>query len=154
MLSAACYAQDAPASSLDKKLDAPFAAFRAGIAVSPTPGADVGLDVTFPRLRIGRSWCTRADLEFSAHLDSPSFGSRRDAIITLILCEVYTPGGVNRGRWFVGGGMGASFGPRSGLGGKVFAGLNLTSVVSIEAEGQFSPGSPARAVLMLRWSAL
>ena len=154
VLSAAGHAQTAPPASLDKKLDSPFAAFRAGIVVSPAPNVDVGLDFTFPRLRIGPAWTSRADLEFSARFDSPSFGSRRDAVIALSLCQVYTPGGVNRGRYFAGGGLGGSFGPRSGLSGKVFAGVNLSPIVSVEAESQFPPNARVRAVLMLRLSAL
>ena len=60
----------------------------------------------------------------------------------------------SRGRWFLGGGLGPSFGPHSGLAGKLFAGINFTPVVSLEAEAQFPPESGTRAVIMLRFSAL
>ena len=147
-------AQAAPASGVDKRLDSPFAALRLGVVVTPVASVDTGLDITFPRLRIGASWTSRVDLDLSARFDSPSFASRRDAELALSLCQVYTPGGVNRGRYFLGAGLGPSFGPRSGLGGKVFAGMNFTPVVSIEAEVQLPPSAPVRAVLMLRLSAL
>jgi hypothetical protein len=141
-------------AGVGKKLDSPFAAFRLGLVGTPVLGVDTGLDVTFPRLRLGPAWTTRADLDVSAHLRSRSFGSRRDAVVALSACQVYTPGGVNRGRLFLGAGLGPSFGPHSGLGGKVFAGINVTPVVSLEAEAQLPPNAPVRAVLMLRASAL
>ena len=143
----------APIAAPDK-LDSPFAAFRLGAALSPVASVDGGLDVTFPRLRLGAAWVTRADVDISARFNSASFGSRRDAELALSLCQVYTPGGVNRGRLFLGGGIGTSFGPQSGLSGKLFVGTNLSQVISIEAEAQFPPRSGVRAVLMLRLSAL
>lgn len=150
----AALAQSPSGPGIDKKLDSPFAAFRGGIVVSPVASVDIGLDFTFPRLRLGASWTSRLDLDFSARFSSPSFGSRRDAVAAITACQVYTPGGVNRGRYFLGAGIGPSFGPKSGLGGKVFAGINFTPVISLEAEGQFLPESRARAVIMLRLSAL
>lgn len=141
-------------AGVDKKLDSPFAAFRLGLVATPVLGVDTGLDVTFPRLRLGPAWTTRADLDLSAYLRSRSFGSRRDAAVALSACQVYTPGGVNRGRLFLGAGVGPWFGPRSGFAGKVFAGINVTPIVSVEAEAHLPPRSPVRAVLMLRVSAL
>jgi hypothetical protein len=129
-------------------------AFRIGVAFSSAASVDGGLDVTFPRLRIGPSWTTRFDLDLTARFKSPSFGSRRDAEAWPSLCQVYTPGGVNRGRWFAGAGAGPSFGPRSGFAGKVFAGVNFSPVVSLEAEAQFPPTTGVRTVIMLRLSAL
>ena len=96
----------------------------------------------------------RARIDLSAHFNSRSFGSRRDAAINVSFCQVYTPGGLNRGRYFLGAGIGPSIGPRSGFGAKLFAGINFTPVVSVEAEERFSSAAPARAVLMLRLSAL
>jgi hypothetical protein len=151
---AAAIAQAQPGASVESKLDSPFAAFRLGAAFSPVASVDVGLDVTFPRLKLGPSWTTRVDLDLTARFSSPSFGSRRDAEVWPSFCQVYTPGGVNRGRLFAGAGAGPSFGPRSGLAAKVFAGINFTPVVSVEAEAQFPPAGGARAVLMLRISAL
>ncbi len=150
----AAFAQAPDSSNLDKKLDSPFAAFRIGVVVSPVASVDGGLDITFPRLRIAPSWASRLDLEAAARFNSRSFGSRRDADGLFTICQVYTPGGLNRGRYFLGAGAGVSVGPRSGFGGKVFAGINLSPVVSIEAEGQFVRSSPVRAVLMLRLAAL
>jgi hypothetical protein len=147
-------AQSAGSPSMDTKLDSPFAAFRIGVITSPVASIDTGLDVTFPRLRIGRSWVSRFDLDLSARFNSRSFGSRRDAEIAPTFCQVYTPGGVNRGRFFAGAGIGPWFGPRSGFGGKVFAGINFTPVVSVEVEGQFPPSSAARLAVMVRLSAL
>ncbi len=155
MLSAcAGYAQAPLPSSTDKKLDSPFAAFRLGAAVTPVASLDTGLDITFPRLRIGPAWTTRVDVDFTARFHSASFGSRRDAELALNVCQVYTAGGVNRGRFFLGGGLGPSVGPRNGLTGKVFAGTNFTTVLSLEAEAQFPTSAHVRAVLMLRLSAL
>jgi hypothetical protein len=151
---AAAHGQSPAGSPLDKKLDSPFASFRLGAALSPISTVDAGVDVTFPHLRIGTSWTSRLDVEFGARFNSPSFGSRRDAEVSISACQVYTPGGVNRGRYFLGAGLGPSFGPQSGLRGKIFAGLNFSPVVSIEAEAQFPPNSPVRAVFMLRLSAL
>jgi hypothetical protein len=95
----------------------------------------------------------RFDVDLSAHFNSRSFGSRRDASAAATFCQVYTLGGVNRGRYFVGAGIGPSFGPRSGLGAKVFAGINFTPVVSLEVEGQLPGDSTTRLVAMLRLSA-
>ena len=141
------------ASDFDK-LDSPFASFRLGVIVSPVASIDTGLDVTFPRLRLGPSWATRFDLDLSAHFASASFGSRRDAEAAVSLCQVYTPGGINRGRFFAGAGIGNSFGPHTGLSGKVFAGYNFTPVLSVQAEAQFPPNAPIRPALMLRLAAL
>jgi hypothetical protein len=146
--------QAAPDSSLDKKLDSPFLSFKLGVAVSPVASVDTGFDITFPRLRLGPSWTTRFDLDLTARFNSHSFGSRRDAEIWTSVCQVYTPGGVNRGRYFLGAGLGPSIGPRTGIAGKVFGGVNFTPVVSLEAEAHFPPSSGVRAVLMLRLSAL
>jgi hypothetical protein len=154
LASCAAVAQSSGSSSLDKKLESTFAAFRIGVIATPVASVDTGLDVTFPQLHIGRAWVTRFDLDLSARFNSRSFGSRRDAEIAVALCQVYTPGGINRGRYFVGAGIGPSFGPRSGLAGKVFAGLNFTPVVSLELEGQFPPDSAVRLTAMLRLSAL
>lgn len=151
---ATAIAQSPPTPNTDKKLDSPFAAFRAGAAVSPVASIATGLDITFPRLRIADAWVTRVDVDLSAHFSSPSFGSRRDAEATFSVCQVYTPGGVNRGRYFVGAGFGPSIGPKSGIGGKLLAGINFSPVVSFEVEARFSPQSPVRAVLMVRLSVL
>jgi hypothetical protein len=142
------------AAAEKNSLDSPFAAFRIGIIASPIASIDGGLDVTFPRLKISEQWVSRLDFDFAARFNSPSFGSRRDASFGLTFCQVYTPGGVNRGRWYGGAGLGYFFGPRSALGGKVFVGTNFTRVVSLEVEGQFPGDSTTRAVLMLRLSAL
>lgn len=147
-------AQSGGSSTIDKKLDTPFASLRIGIVASPAASVDTGLDVTFPRLRIGKSWATRLDIDLSARLSSPSFGSRRDAQAAATFCQVYTPGGLNRGRLFLGAGLGPSFGPKSGLGAKVFAGINFSPVVSLSFEAQFTPGSEVRTVGMLRLAAL
>lgn len=147
-------AQSSADASINSKLDSPFAAFRIGVIVSPVASGDTGLDITFPRLRIGRSWVSRLDFDFSARFDSPSFGSPRDAEFAATLCHVYTPGGVNRGRYFVGAGVGPTLGHRFGLGGKVFAGMNFTPVVSLEVEGQFPADTGPREAVMLRLSVL
>jgi hypothetical protein len=138
----------------DPKLDSPFAAFRLGFILSPVASIDGGLDITFPRLRIGEQWTSRVDFDASARFNSRSFGSRRDAELAVTFNQVYTPGGVNRGRFFLGAGIGQTFGPKSGVSGKVFGGVNISRVVSIEVEGQFPPGSPVRLALMGRLSAL
>jgi len=152
--SLAANGQEAADSRSDRRLDSPFAAFRAGVVLTPTRDIDAGLDITFPRLRAGREWVTRFDFDGSARIHSASFGSRRDAQLAIDACQEFTPGGVNRGRWFVGGGIGPVIGPRSGFGGKLFAGYNFTPIVSVEAEAQVQARASTRAVLMLRLSAL
>lgn len=148
------FAQAPAAAGRDSKLDSPFASFRIGVVASPVASIDGGLDVTFPRLRLGPAWASRVDIDVSARFRSRSFGSRRDADVDLNFCQVYTPGGINRGRYFFGAGLGESVGPRSGLSGKLFAGINFTPVFSLTGEAQFLPQSPVRAVLMLRLAAL
>jgi len=138
----------------DPKLDSPFATFRLGAAVSPVASVDGGIDVTFPRLRIAEQWASRLDFDLGARFNSRSFGSRRDAELAVTFNHVYTPGGVNRGRFFLGAGIGETFGPKRGISGKVFGGLNFGRVASIEIEGQLPPGSPVRLVLMGRLAAL
>ena len=142
------------AAGTDNKLDSPYAALRFGIVASPILGADAGLDVTFPRLSLGKSWSTRLDLDLEARLVSRSFGSRRDGEAYTMLCQVYTPGGVNVGRYFVGAGAGVVFGPHSGLAAKLFAGINISKVVSLELEERFPGDATTRTVVMIRFSAL
>ena len=148
-------AQAKTGSGPDRKLDTPFASFRAGLALAPEASVDVGLDVSFPQVRLfGKSWFSRGDVDLTARLDSPSFGSRRDGEAAISLCQVYAPMGANRGRYFIGAGIGPSFGHRNGIGGKLFVGMNFSSVVSVEADAQFPPGASLRAALMVRLSAL
>ena len=138
----------------DRLLATPFATFRLGFSDLPVPTIDGGLDVTFPRLGIAKNWAGRLDLDASARLHSPSFGSTRDAVIALTACQVYTPGGVNRGGIFVGGGIGPSFGAFGGIGGKVFIGTNVTRVLSFELDGQFPGDSSGRIIFLIRGAAL
>lgn len=128
----------------------PFASFRIGTIFTPVISINGGIDVTFPRWGLRRSWVMRADLDISARFASPSFGSRRDATLGVTLCQVYTPQGVNRGNLYLGGGVGMFTGPDSGIGGKLFFGSNLTRIVSLEVEGRFAGRSSAQVMLMLR----
>lgn len=143
-----------PTQRTADSLDSPFAAFRLGVIASPVASIDGGLDVTFPRLTIGKDWVSRVDVDLAARFNSRSFGSRRDASVGLTFCQVFTPGGVNRGRLYAGAGFGYFVGPRSGIGSKVFVGTNLTRVIGLEVEGQFPGDSTARLVVLLRISAL
>lgn len=135
-------------------LHSPFASFRIGVITTPVAGIDGGLDISFPQSHFAKRWVTRIDADLSARLISPSFGSRRDAALGLFFCQVYVPQGVNRSHFFGGFGLGPFIGPRSSIGGKIFGGIQVSRVVSLEAEGQFTGESTTRAVLMLRLSAL
>jgi len=146
-------AQTAPASTRDSKLDSPFASFRVGVSASDSKAVDTGLDVTFPKIGTG-SLVTRLDVDLTAHFRSASFGSRRDSELAISLCGVYAPGGINRGRYFLGAGVGPVAGPQSGIGGKVFGGINFNKSISAEVEGQFPPNSPVRISFLLRLAAL
>lgn len=146
-------AEDGSRSFRDPLIE-PFAAFRVGVVASPTASADLGLDITVPRLRAARNWTTRLDVDLAARFNSPSFGSRRDASVFPALCQVYAPGGVNRGRWYLGAGAGPYFGRHSDLGFKLFGGLNTSRTVAFELEGQFPGDGTSRLVAMVRLSAL
>ncbi len=148
--------QESPRSKSEKeRFETPFAAFRLGLAVSPDLGAQVGLDLTFPRLSLGRSWVTRFDLEAQALLTSPSFGSRRDSVFSFNLCQIYSPGGANRSKFYIGGGIGTFYGPFSGtIGGKLFLGSNVSNTVAFELQTLFPGGNSPQVVLGVRLSAL
>ncbi len=140
--------------SAKTRFETPFAAFRLGLVVSPNLNAQVGLDVTFPRFSLGRSWVTRFDFEAQALLTSPSFGSRRDSVFSFNLCQIYSPGGANRSKFYVGGGLGTFYGPFSGtLGGKLFLGSNVSDNVAFELQTLFPGGNSPQIALGIRLSA-
>ena len=142
------------AKSEKERFETPFAAFRLGLGVSPNLAAQVGLDVTFPRFSLGRSWVTRFDFEAQALLTSPSFGSRRDSVFSFNLCQIYSPGGANRSKFYIGGGIGAFYGPFSGtIGGKFFLGSNVSDNVAFELQTLFPGGNSPQVVLGIRLSA-
>ena len=118
----------------------PYASFRLGFVVSPTLSIQGGLDVTFPRFSPAKNWTTRVDVEFQALLNSPSFGSRRDSVFSLNLCQVYSSGESSRSKFYFGGGVGTFFGPFKGtIGGKLFVGSHISQTVSFELQALF-PG--------------
>jgi hypothetical protein len=137
----------------ESHLDSPFATFRGGIVVSPVLSFAGGLDATFPKLGIHKDFVSRFDVDFLTRFDSPSFGSLRDARIGLNVCEVYTPGGVNRGL-YGGGGVGYYLGRQGHVGGKVFVGTNFSPTVGVEFGPQFTGVGPAQWTLQFRLSAL
>ena len=121
-------------------LTSPYASFRLGFVVSPTLSIQGGLDVTFPRFSLAKDWTTRVDVEFQALLNSPSFGSRRDSVFSLNVCQVYSRGEFSRSKFYLGGGLGTFFGPFKGtIGGKLFVGSHLSQTVSFELQALF-PG--------------
>ena len=118
----------------------PYASFRLGFVVSPILSIQGGLDVVFPRFAVAKGWTTRVDGEFSARLNSPSFGSRRDSVFSLNFCQAYSQGEFSRSKFYLGGGVGIFFGPFKGaLGGKLFVGSHLSQTVSFELQALF-PG--------------
>ena len=147
--------ESSPSNSEKERFETPFAAFRLGLGVSPNLSAQVGLDVTFPRFSLGRSWVTRFDFEAQALLTSPSFGSRRDSVFSFNLCQIYSPGGANRSKFYMGGGIGTFYGPFSGtLGGKLFIGSNVSNNVAFELQTLFPGGNSPQIVIGIRLSAL
>ena len=131
----------------------PYASFRLGFVVSPTTSIQGGLDVTFPRLSTGRGWVTRVDGEFQAKLRSPSFGSRRDSVFSLNVCQVYSKEELSKSGLYFGGGLGLFIGPFKGtVGGKVFVGTHFSQTVSLEAQALFPGEATPQIAIGLRIS--
>jgi hypothetical protein len=122
--------------------------------VSPVLSFAGGLDATFPKLGIGKEFAARVDVDFLTRFNSPSFGSLRDTKIGLNFCQVYTPGGVNRGRLYGGGGVGYYLGKHGQFGGKAFVGTNFSTTIGLEFGAHFTGSGQTQFALQLRLSAL
>lgn len=138
----------------DTDVSSPFASFRGGVVVSPVLSFAGGLDATFPNLGVSRDFAGRFDVDFLTRFNSPSFGSLRDARVGLNFCEVYTPGGVNRGRWYGGAGLGYYFGKVGHFGGKAFIGTNFSPTIGLELGAHFTGAGQAQLAVQMRLSAL
>ncbi len=110
-------------------------ALRLGLSVSPRTRFAGGIDVSLPRLSLGKGFTTRIDAEA---IVSANFGGI-STLIPLTFNQVYSKGLVASTRVYVGAGIGPYFGEITRFGGKVFVGAGLSEKVGIELGVHF-PG--------------
>ena len=110
-------------------------ALRLGVAVTPRTRFIGGVDVTLPRLSLGRGFSTRVDAEA---IVSANFGGV-STLIPLMFNQVYSKGVVGKTRVYVGAGIGPYFGEITRFGGKVFVGAGITEKLGVELNVYF-PG--------------
>jgi hypothetical protein len=110
-------------------------ALRLGLSVSPRTRFAGGIDVTLPRLSLGKGLTTRIDAET---IVSANFGGI-STLIPLTFNQVYSAGSVSRTRVYVGAGIGPYFGEITRFGGKVFVGAGLSEKIGVELGVHF-PG--------------
>lgn len=110
-------------------------ALRLGLSVSPRTRFAGGIDVSLPRLSLGKGFTTRIDAEA---IVSANFGGI-STLIPLTFNQVYSKGVVASTRVYVGAGIGPYFGEITRFGGKIFVGAGISQKLGIELGVHF-PG--------------
>ena len=107
---------------------------RLGVLLSPRLKFDGGVDFTLSGVHLLPSCSTRIDADA---IISANFGGL-STLIPITFDQVYSRGVITGNRLYVGGGIGPYIGNVTRLGGKVFAGVDLTSHIGIEATVHFA----------------
>ena len=120
--------------------EAGYASLRLGVL--PLTGAQlvVGLDFTFPKLRLSPSFVTRVDADLFSPFNTRSYTNTPKSRLGVTLNEVYVSDPTMHHGFYAGIGVGPYLLVKpSGVsfGAKLFAGVNLSRLVSIEVGAHF-----------------
>ncbi len=119
-------------------------ALRLGVNVAPRTRFVGGMDVTLPRLSLGKGLSTRIDVDA---IVSANFGGI-STLIPLMFNQIYSKGVVGKTRVYIGAGIGPYFGEITRFGGKLLVGAGITEKLGVELDVYFPGfGDPYVAIM-------